>query len=114
MEQTTNDRALIQALTPRESKKLPSNFPYLTMRRIKEKQRMEERRQHIIAVVTIVAVSLAGVSTFLFLFWSQLWHSLVTLCSQPNAFVLVLPTLFCLAFFALFNHWLSRSCYKRT
>jgi uncharacterized membrane protein len=108
MEQTTNDRALIQALTPKESRKLPSNFPYLTMRRIKEKQRMEERRQHVIAIVTIVAVSLAGISTFLFLFWDQLCHSLTTLCSQPDAFVLVLPTLFCLAFFALLNHWLSQ------
>lgn len=108
MEQTTNDRALIQALTPKESRKLPSNFPYLTMRRIKEKQRMEERRQHVIAIVTIVAVSLAGISTFLFLFWDQLCLSLTTLCSQPDAFVLVLPTLFCLAFFALLNHWLSQ------
>jgi hypothetical protein len=113
MEQTTKDRALMQALAPKEPRKLPSNFPYLTLRRIKEEQRQEERRQHRMAIVTTIVVSLAGIAALLYLVGDVLWHSFVSICSQPDAFVLVWPTLFCLVFFALVNHWLSR-LYRKT
>lgn len=109
MEQTTKDRALMQALVPKEPRQLPSNFPYLTMRRIQEEQRMEERRQRRMAIVTTVVVSLTGIAALLFLVGDVLWNSFVSICSQPDAFVLVGPTLFCLLFFALVNHWLSRT-----
>ena len=108
MEQTTKDRALMQALAPKEPRKLPSNFPYLTMRRIKEEQRLEERRQHLLAIVSIVVVSLVGIAALLYFVGDVLWHSLVSIFQQPDALALVLPTLFCLMFFALVNHWLSR------
>lgn len=108
MEQTTKDRALMQALIPQEPRKLPSNFPYLTMRRIKEEQRLEERRQHIFAIVSIMVVSLAGISALLFFIGDAVWHSIASIFKQQDAFALVLPTLFCLVFFALLNHWLSR------
>lgn len=98
----------MKALAPEEPRKLPSNFPYLTMRRIKEEQRLEERRLHVIAIVTTIAVSLAGIVAILFFIGDALWHSLVSVCSRSEAFALVLPTLFCLLFFALANHWLSR------
>ena len=52
----------MKALAPKEPRQLPSNFPYLTMRRIKEQQRMEERRQHLMAIVTTIAVALAGIA----------------------------------------------------
>lgn len=108
MEQTAKDRALMHALAPKEPRQLPSNFPYLTMRRIKEKQRMEERRQHMFALATTILVAIVGISTIVFLFGSALWHSLKNIFNQPDAFILVLPTLFCLVFFAILNHWLSR------
>ena len=85
----------MKALAPEEPRKLPSNFPYLTMRRIKEEQRLEERRLHVIAIVTTIAVSLAGIVAILFFIGDALWHSLVSVCSQSEAFALVLPTLFC-------------------
>ena len=113
MEQTTKDRALMQALAPKEPKQLPSNFPYLTLRRIKEEQRQEERRQHRMAIVTTIVVSLVGMAVLLYLVGDVLWKSLVSIYSQPDAFVLVWPTLFCLIFFALVNHWLSRQ-YRKT
>jgi len=78
------------------------------MRRIKEQQRVEERRQHLMAIVTMIAVSLSGIAVLLFFIGDVLWQSLVSICSQPGAFALVLPTLFCLVFFALVNRWLSR------
>lgn len=113
MEQTTKDRALMKALAPKEPRQLPSNFPYLTIRRIKEEQRLEERRQHRMAIVTTIIVSLAGIAALLYLIGDVLWESLVSVCNQPDAFVLVWPTLFCLIFFALVNHWLSRQ-YRKT
>lgn len=103
----------MKALAPKEPRQLPSNFPYLTMRRIKEQQRVEERRQHLMAIVTMIAVSLAGIAVLLFFIGEAIWQSLVSICSQPNAFALVLPTLFCLVFFAFVNLWLSRH-YKLT
>ena len=113
MEQTIKDRALKKALAPEEPRHLPSNFPYLTLRRIKEEQRQEERRQHKMAIVTTILVSLAGIAALLYMVGDVLWKSLVSICNQPDTFVLVWPTLFCLVFFALLNHWLSRQ-YKDT
>ena len=108
MEQTTKNRALMQALAPKESRQLPSNFPYLTMRRIQEEQRLEERRQKRLAVVSIIVVTLAGIVALLYFIGDVLWHSMASIFRQPDALALVLPTLFCLVFFALVNHWLSR------
>ena len=108
MEQTTKDRALMQALAPKEPRKLPSNFPYLTMRRIKEEQRLEERRQKRLAIISILVVSLGGIAALLYFIGDVLLHSITSIFRQPNAFALVLPTFFCLVFFALVNHWLSR------
>ena len=108
MEKTTKDRALMQALAPKEMRRLPSNFPYLTMRRIQEEQRLEERRQKRFAILSIIVVSLTGIAALLYFIGDLLWHSIASIFKQPDAFALVLPTLFCLAFFALANHWLSR------
>ena len=108
MEQTVKDRALMKALTPETPRQLPSNFPYLTMRRIKEEQRLEESRQRKMAITTTILVSLAGMAAFLFFVGKALWHSLVSIFKQPNAFELIVPTLFCLLFFALVNHWLNK------
>ena len=98
----------MQALAPKESRQLPSNFPYLTMRRIQEEQRLEERRQKRLAVVSIIVVTLAGIAALLYFIGDVLWHSMTSIFRQPDALALVLPTLFCLVFFALVNHWLSR------
>ena len=98
----------MKALTPETPRQLPSNFPYLTMRRIKEEQRLEESRQHKMAIVTTILVSLAGGAALLYFVGGALWHSLIRIFEQPDAFVLVVPTLFCLLFFALVNHLLSK------
>ena len=80
---------------------------------IKEEQRQEERRQHRMAFVTTIIVSLLGIAALLYLVGDVLWKSLASICNQPDTFVLVWPTLFCLVFFALLNHWLSRQ-YRKT
>lgn len=113
MEQTTKDRALMKALAQKEPRQLPSNFAYVTMRRIKEEQCAEERRQHKLAIITVIAVTLVGVATLLYLLGDVIWQSLVSISLKPDGFALVLPTLFCLVFFALLNHWLSRHHYTR-
>jgi hypothetical protein len=113
----TNDKhqALRQALTPIEPKRLPSNFAYTTLQRICHEQRKRERRQRIVDIAVIIAVSLFGVGPLVYAFGTMLWQSLaamltsIELCfRQPGALSLVLSTLFCLVFFTLLNHWLSR------
>ena len=108
MNTTDKPQALRQALAPMEPKHLPSNFAYTTLRRIRHEQRERERWQHIVAIGVIIAVSLLGIGLLVFAFGRILWQSLAEMCRQPNAFSLVLPTLFCLTFFALLNHWLSQ------
>lgn len=108
MERTVNNNALHQALAPSQQQHLPSNFAYMTMRRIRLEQQKSERRQRIAAFVVVACFSLLGIGLLVYAFGSVLWKSLVAAFSRPDAFVLVLPTLFCLTFFALLNHWLAR------
>ena len=108
MEKTTKDRALMKALAQKDPRQLPSNFAYVTMQRIKEEQRAERRRQHKLAIITVIAVTLVGIATLQFLLGDVIWQSLASISLTPDGFPLVLPTLFCLVFFALLNHWLSR------
>lgn len=97
-----------RALAPVEQKHLPSNFAYTTMRRIRLQQQENERWQNIVACVTIACVIASGLGVLGYLFGPVLLQSLVEAASQPHSFALVLPTLFCLTFFVLLNHWLSR------
>ena len=76
------------------------------MRRIKEERRAEESRQRLVAIITTTVVSLAGVAAIIFFIGGVLWHSFVSVCNHPDVFVFVLPTLFCLLFFVVVNHWL--------
>ena len=108
MEQTAKDRALMKALAPETPRQLPSNFPYVTMRRIQAEQRLEESRQKKMAIVTTILVSLVGGAALLYFVGGTLWHTLLRIFEQPDAFALIGPTLFCLLFFALVNHWLSK------
>ena len=108
MNKTDKPQALRQALAPMEPRHLPSNFAYTTLRRIRLEQQERERRQHIVAIVVVIAVSLLGIGLLVYAFGTLLWQSLVAMLRQPNALSLVLPTLFCLTFFALLNHWLSQ------
>jgi hypothetical protein len=91
-----------------ETKRLPSNFAYTTMQRIRREQREAERRQRIVAIACIVGVSLLGLSIFGYFFGKSLLRSLIAAFSLPGNLSLVPPTLFCLVFFALLNHWLLR------
>ena len=108
MNTTDKPQALRQALAPMEPMRLSSNFAYTTLRRIRREQRERERRQHVVAIVVVIAVSLFGIGLLVYAFGRILWQSLVKMFYQPEALSLVLPTLFCLTFFALLNHWLSR------
>ena len=108
MNQTDNFNALHQALAPIETKRLPSNFAYTTMRRIRLEEQESERRGQIVQACVIIAVSLLGIGGLVYAFGAMLWQSLVVMFHQPNALSLTLPTLFCFTFFALLNHWLSR------
>lgn len=97
-----------RALAPIEQKRLPSNFIYTTMHRIRLQQQESERRQRIIAFLTIAFVTALGFGVLGYLSGPVLLQSLVEAVNRPHPFALVLPTLFCLTFFVLLNLWLSR------
>lgn len=108
MEQHIESRALRQALAARERPSLPSNFAYTTMRRIRLEREKSERRQRIVAFLTVASVVVLGIGGLVYMFGQAIWQSMVALSKRPEDLSLALPTLFCLAFFALLNHWLAR------
>ena len=108
MEQHIESRALRQALAARERPSLPSNFAYTTMRRIRLEREKSERRQRIVAFLTVASVVVLGIGGLVYMFGQAIWQSMVALSKRPEGLSLALPTLFCLAFFALFNHWLAQ------
>lgn len=108
MEQHIESRALRQALAARERPSLPSNFAYTTMRRIRLEREKSERRQRIVAFLTVASVVVLGIGGLVYMFGQAIWQSMVALSKRPEDLSLALPTLFCLAFFALLNRWLAR------
>lgn len=108
MEQLIESRALRQALAARERPSLPSNFAYTTMRRIRLEREKSERRQRIVAFLTVASVVVLGIGGLVYMFGQAIWQSMVAISKRPEDLSLALPTLFCLAFFALLNHWLAR------
>ena len=108
MEQLIESRALRQALAARERPSLPSNFAYTTMRRIYLERQKSERRQRIVAFLTVASVVVLGIGGLVYMFGQAIWQSIVAISKRPEDLSLALPTLFCLAFFALLNRWLAQ------
>ena len=108
MEQNIESRVLRQALAARERPSLPSNFAYTTMRRIRMEQQKSERRQRIVAFLTVASVVVLGIGGLVYMFGQAIWQSMVAISKRPGDLSLALPTLFCLAFFALLNRWLAQ------
>lgn len=108
MEQHIESRALRQALAARERPSLPSNFAYATMRRIRLERQKSERRQRIVAFLTVASVVVLGIGGLVYMFGATIWQSMVAISKRPEDLSLALPTLFCLVFFALLNRWLAR------
>ncbi len=108
MEQHIESQALRQALAARERPSLPSNFAYTTMRRIRLEREKSERRQRIVAFLTVASVVVLGIGGLVYMFGQAIWQSMVAISKRPEDLSLALPTLFCLAFFALLNRWLAR------
>ena len=108
MERTINNKVLLRALEPQERPSLPSNFAYTTMRRIHLERQKSERRQRIVAFLTVASVVVLGIGGLVYMFGQAIWQSMVAISKRPEDLTLALPTLFCLAFFALLNHWLAR------
>ena len=78
------------------------------MRRIRLEREKNERRQRIVAVCCVLAVTILGVGGLVYMFGQAIWQSMVAISKRPEDLSLALPTLFCLAFFALLNRWLAR------
>ena len=81
---STCPKALRQALTPIEPKRLPTNFAYKTMQRIRREQVEADRREQIIAIATIVTVSVLGIAVFVYFFGRKIWQSFRTTFIQSD------------------------------
>ena len=77
------------------------------MRRIRLEREKSERRQRIVAVCCVLTVTILGSGGLVYMFGQAIWQSMVAISKRPEDLSLALPTLFCLAFFALLNHWLA-------
>ena len=60
------------------------------------------------AVCCVLAVTILGIGGLVYMFGQAIWQSMVALSTRPEDLSLALPTLFCLAFFALLNRWLAQ------
>ena len=108
MERTIKNKVLLRALEPQERPSLPSNFAYTTMRRIRLEREKSERRQRSVAFLTVASVVILGIGGLVYMFGATIWQPMVAISKRPEDLSLALPTLFCLAFFALLNRWLAR------
>lgn len=102
------DSALRQALTPTEPLKLPSNFAHVTLRRIERERIERERREHVIALVTVAFCLLLGLAAIGFFYGATLLAAFQTMFHQSESFGLIPAIAFCFLFFALLNHFLRR------
>ena len=102
------DSALRQALTPTEPLKLPSNFAHVTLRRIERERLARERREHVIALVTVAASLLLGLAAIGYFYGAALLAAFQTMFHQSESFGLIPAIAFCFLFFALLNHYLRR------
>ena len=59
-------------------------------------------------VCCVLAVTILGLGGLVYMFGATIWQSMVAISKRPEDLSLALPTLFCLAFFALLNHWLAQ------
>jgi len=100
--------ALRQALIPTEPLKLPSNFAHVTLRRIEHERLVRERRERIVALVTVTACLLLGIAAIGFFYGAALLSAFQTMFHQSESFGLIPAIAFCFLFFALLNHYLRR------
>lgn len=102
------DTVLLQALTPTEPLKLPSNFAHVTLRRIERERLARERRERVIALVTVAACLLLGLVAIGYFYGAALLAAFQTMFHQSESFGLIPAIAFCFLFFALLNHYLRR------
>ena len=102
------DKALRQALTPAEPLTLPSNFAHVTLRRIERERKARERREQILAFVTVAACLLLGLAVIGYFYGATLLAAFQTMFRQSESLGLIPAIAFCCLFFALLNHYLRR------
>ena len=84
MERTINNKVLLRALEPQERPSLPSNFAYTTMRRIRLERQKSERRQRIVGVCCVLAVTILGIGGLVYMFGQAIWQSMVAISKRPE------------------------------
>ena len=65
-------RMALKSKQEKKTAKLPSNFAYKTRQRIANEQRQKERRNDMLIICSIIAVSLSGISAIVYLFGNDM------------------------------------------
>ena len=104
METKQKDNALRRAISQAQEQpmRLPSNFAYQTLQRVRRERLARERRERRLSIAAVIAVALLGIGTILYLFG----QAIVT--SVRESSWTILPTLFCMSFLAALNSILHR------
>lgn len=105
------DNALRKALTQQAEEHpmlLPSNFAYTTLRRIEREQKARERREKIVAILTIAACTIVGIAAIVWFYGATLKSAIMVMLRQPEGLSILPAMTFCALFFSLFNLYLRR------
>lgn len=111
MKTDNKDTALRRAIGIIEEErqfKLPSNFAYMTMKRIEAEKRRKARRYRIFSVVSTAAVSIAGIVVVAVLYGKEIALGIAGAFVNQPEFSGLIPMLICLIFFATLNTILQK------
>lgn len=111
MKTGNKDTALRRAIGTIEEErqfKLPSNFAYMTMRRIEAEKRRKELRYRIITLLSTASVTIAGIITVALSCGKDIIRDFANVFDRQLSFSGMVPMLICLVFFASLNTILQK------
>lgn len=96
-------RRAIRNMTDESQTKLPSNFAFTTMQRIRTDRRRAEQRNRIIAIISLTMMCAAGIGTFLWLCADSIVSMFCRMAESPTGLSSAITTTVCLTFFSVLN-----------
>lgn len=96
-------RRAIRNMTDETRTSLPSNFAFTTMQRIRAERRRAERRNRIVAIISLTMMCIAGIGTFLWLCADSIVSMLHRVAESPTGLSSAITTAVCLTFFSVLN-----------
>jgi hypothetical protein len=105
------DKGLRMALSRRQEKhqmRLPNNFAHQTVQRIVREEQERSRRNHILMIVSLAAVTVFGIATMIYFCGAAIVESFKTIKTPQGDVSTIITISVCLLFFGSLNLWLKR------